>query len=111
MKRAIIALLAAAALTLPAMAQSGQRDTMRGDTNGGATMRSGDRDRDFDRQRGGMNRDSDRRRSGMNRDFDRRYSSDRGRRGGYAFSRTYREHLGSRTARNRTSGESRSSRY
>jgi hypothetical protein len=102
MKRTIITLLATAALTLPAMAQSGQRDSPRYSDERAATTRgkiigNGYRERYGDR-------DFDRRRGSMNRDFDRRHR-------GYAFSRTYRERLGPRSARNRSYGQSRSSRY
>jgi hypothetical protein len=102
MKRTLIALLAVTALTLPAMAQSGQRDTPRYSDERTGPIRGkiiGSGDRDFDRRRGGMRRD-----------FDRRYSMDRGRHRGHEFGRFYRERYGERTARNRTYGE-RGSRY
>jgi hypothetical protein len=110
MKRMLFALLTAAAMMSPALAQEGPRDTPHYDDErayrGGRYVL----DRGYDRDRGSYRRDRDfdRRRGAMNRNFDRRSSFDRDRRRGYASGRTYgQRYFGERSARNRSYGTSR----
>ncbi len=97
MKRTLIALLAAAALTLPAATQAAQRQNPanpNGINRDQATTQGIRGNRQIKNM--GTDKDFDRRRGAENWDLGRRFSFEKG--------RHYRGYFGPRTARNRNAG-------